>query len=228
MRTRDRLLRMQTSSQKHQQVQAQLFEWRPLASTPQQFRLLKLLPSKGFKDVIRCTIVHSYLQEKLEYEALSYVWGDPKITARIFIEGQPLDVTTNLEVALRYIRHNYHERVLWIDAICINQRDIAEKNHQVMQMRAIYLGAKQVLVWLGEEGTAKRALKLCTDWKIYGDAAIRDFNNFKFGDLARISDDDFLACHDIFRGRAWWQRIWVVQEVYHNNPAVVCIGHIQV
>jgi hypothetical protein len=56
-------------------------------------------------------------------------------------------VTRNLEDALLALRKPKEARKLWIDAICINQMDKAEKAHQIGQMNRIYASAKQVLVW---------------------------------------------------------------------------------
>jgi hypothetical protein len=61
-----------------------------------------------------------------EFEALSYVWGDPLITRQIKLNSQPFRVTENLEAALRRLRHDDRARIMWIDAICINQRNPRE------------------------------------------------------------------------------------------------------
>jgi Heterokaryon incompatibility protein (HET) len=124
------------------------YVYQPLNSNKEvrEFRLLKLLPAMDFNDDIRCELLYS---PNIEYEALSYVWGDPDVTVPILLHGIPHPVTTNLELALRYIRYAEEPRVLWVDALCINQKDISEKNHQVAQMREIYLDSKQVccLAW---------------------------------------------------------------------------------
>jgi hypothetical protein len=62
-------------------------------------------------------------------------------------------VTSNLDVALRYLRLKDQPRVLWIDAICINQHNIQERNKQVAQMRSIYQSARRVCIWPGEDDT---------------------------------------------------------------------------
>jgi hypothetical protein len=84
------------------------------------------------------------------------VWGDPNITQNIVMNGSSFAVTTNLVDALQAIVT--HEvlteyslpTLLWVDAICINQTDIPERNSQVLIMRDIYRGASETLVWLGE------------------------------------------------------------------------------
>jgi hypothetical protein len=61
--------------------------------------------------------------------ALSYAWGDPKVTALLYLNGSEIQVTRNLESALRTIRDKVGEADFWVDAICINQNDPLERNH---------------------------------------------------------------------------------------------------
>ena len=76
-----------------------------------------------------------------EYVALSYVWGDPNKTREIFVNGKSVQVTKNLESALRILRDKLPVRLgvrLWVDALCINQKDVKERNAQVQRMLDIY------------------------------------------------------------------------------------------
>lgn len=87
------------------------------------------------------------------------------------------------------------------------------------QMRKIYLAARLVVVWLWLEGTAQVALDFCK--------SIEEGNSSK-KDFAEVDEVPYQmkleACHDLFYGRAWLERMWVIQEVYHGNPVVVQIG----
>lgn len=76
-----------------------------------------------------------------DYVALSYRWSDPNNTREIFINRKPVHVTENLECALRVLRNKLPMRIgvrLWVDAICINQQDLEERNLQVERMQDIY------------------------------------------------------------------------------------------
>jgi hypothetical protein len=119
-------------------------------------RLLTLLP--GIRDsIICCSLAVATLDDDLHYEALSYTWGDSTIKREININhNHCLQVTANLETALQYLRYPDNDRVLWIDAICINQDDNVEKSKQVPLMGEIYGRAFNVLVWLGELDPAAR------------------------------------------------------------------------
>jgi hypothetical protein len=83
------------------------------------------------------------------YTALSYTWGRPTAEKPIIIDDCLHYVTDNLEIALQSLRMENEDLVLWIDAICINQKDIAERNKHVKVMKEVYEQAKSVLIWLG-------------------------------------------------------------------------------
>lgn len=71
----------------------------------------------------------------------------------IFINGQKCLVRANLWSALNQLRNEHTERILCVDALCINQYDTFERNHQVGQMTKIYEQATRVICWIGvDEG----------------------------------------------------------------------------
>ncbi|PSN66988.1 HET-domain-containing protein [Corynespora cassiicola Philippines] len=85
-----------------------------------------------------------------EYDALSYVWGFPELRETINVNGEDVPATMNLESALRRVRNAEKADLLWVDAICINQKDIEERNAQVMRMKEIYNKSRKVMVWLSD------------------------------------------------------------------------------
>jgi hypothetical protein len=84
-------------------------------------------------------------------EALSYVWGDTSGIHTLECSGMGIRITANLDYALRTLRFEDKPRTLWVDSICINQKNVFERSQQVRNMQEIYANAKPVLVWLGEE-----------------------------------------------------------------------------
>lgn len=116
-------------------------------------RLIRLLNGIG---PIRAFLFKAFLHKTgdglngMPYEALSYTWGSPETTRHIVLNGKRFSCTENLYSALRYLRLEEEERILWIDAICIDQGYIAECNHQVGHMASIYRDAEKVIFWLGE------------------------------------------------------------------------------
>ena len=122
------------------------FGYHELDHESRAFRLMRLLPSVDFDAEICCELFESSLDNCPRYEALSYVWGDANITVPIQLHDTTRSVTTNLGLALRYLRLAEEERIVWVDALGINQADSLEKDHQVRQMRSIYAGAERVIV----------------------------------------------------------------------------------
>jgi hypothetical protein len=131
----------------------------PLSDERLQTRFLRI--RKGSGDApIRCTLFTSTLFDT-KYEALSYTWGTDEHTHSIQVNTGTVGVTRNLFFALLALRQSTSSRVLWVDALCINQPDLRERAAQVHQMGHIYHCAHQVLVWLGEEADdSNKALEI--------------------------------------------------------------------
>jgi hypothetical protein len=129
------------------------YSYRPLQAGQNRIRLLRLLPNEDNEAEIQCELFEYSLDDSRRnhlYEALSYVWGDPKNTLPILMHGHRFEVTVNLHAALLRLRNHGMQRTLWVDAICINQADQREKEHQIQAMANIYGQAIRVIVWLGE------------------------------------------------------------------------------
>jgi hypothetical protein len=110
------------------------YEYTRLEVAQSQIRLLLLHPGAMHAD-IKCSLIHCYLNDGPSFEALSYTWGSLIDQRRIEINGKFLWVTTNLKSALRHLRLKNQVRKLWVDAVCVNQADIQERNHQVQEMK---------------------------------------------------------------------------------------------
>ena len=166
-------------------------------------RLLRLLPSAKDLDNLRCELFEYPLQDSDKashpYEALSYAWGSESRPKSITVNNQDLDVTQNLYTALLHLCDHACSRVMWIDAICIDQDDEKDKEHQIPLMAEIYAKAYRVVVWLGDaEGGIDQVLELiCRARK----------NSAKLLRKER-SVTELLQ-------RPWFQRIWVLY--YSSN-----------
>lgn len=112
------------------------------------FRLL-YLHSGTNPSGLQCSLVHFPLNQHPQYEALSYEWRKAEGVTTILCGTFTIEVTLNLALALEAFRHASKARVLWVDAICIDQGNVTEKASQVSKMRDIYANAGSVLVWLG-------------------------------------------------------------------------------
>jgi Heterokaryon incompatibility protein (HET) len=178
------------------------FAYFPLESG--QIRLVELLPgSRG--SPIDCNLVHSSHQYDSEhYECLSYMWGSPLNPQSISMDGRIVHVRRNLRDALEAIRPEIgvKPRRVWIDALCINQKDVDERNTQVARMGRIFHNAAKVLVWLGQVADDSDFLfehiKPRHDWRY---------------DWAGPLDRRSLLVLLAFDGRPYWKRVWIIQEL---------------
>ncbi|KAL5316348.1 hypothetical protein ACEPPN_015393 [Leptodophora sp. 'Broadleaf-Isolate-01'] len=208
----------------------EVFPYRPLnfTSKPRQTRLLKLLPAESLKDEIRCTLLHTSLDDSPVYEALSYEWGgevtddSPSILLSYGQDGglgseRRFKITRNLDAALRHIRLPTSSRTLWNDVTCINQKDTKEKEYQIGFMRDIYLKAQSVVAWLGGEKDTMEALKFLNSisW------VATDVSDYKYN---RNDSIKWRACDDLFGGRSYWKRTWILQEVLHDKEVIFQLG----
>ena len=127
------------------------YKYEPLEIPDRHVRLLTLYPSENESTPIKCSTTPHSLNWNPSYEALSYTWGDPRdiCPSPIDFNGYRTYISTNLEAALRALRYSEYPRVLWIDALYINQKDVLEKNRQIAMMGSIFETARNVVIWLG-------------------------------------------------------------------------------
>lgn len=114
-----------------------------------QIRITTILPGRA-SDPVQCTVEVVNEIHSLSYETLSYVWGDQTSLREIRLNGQKFSVTRNLYLALHRLRKPAQPRMIWIDALCIDQGNSAERGSQVRLMRRIYHLCGEVLVFLEE------------------------------------------------------------------------------
>ncbi|KAL1602386.1 hypothetical protein SLS60_005802 [Paraconiothyrium brasiliense] len=180
------------------------------------FRFLRLEPGNG-TDPLRGKLEILAIDEVVdEYEAISYVWGDPTVTEVITCNDVAINVTTNLADALRSFRFTNKKRVLWADAICINQQDIEERGSQVQRMDQVYMKAKHVLAWLGRDPDilAKECFYRIEETNKYLDSRFIDKPPETLPKSHPICQDrkSWLPV-DTFLKLPYFRRVWVVQEV---------------
>jgi len=124
------------------------FQHDPLPDSSTHFRLLHILRG-DFGQHVECEISSWPIDDAPSYYAISYTWGDPADTAKITVNGKPLAVRRNCEYVLQQAFATKASRYYWVDAICIAQTSIQERNHQVGIMGMIYSGAKHVFACVG-------------------------------------------------------------------------------
>jgi hypothetical protein len=183
------------------------------ALLPEQdsIRLLRLLPQNDNDVQIQCELINIRLGDLLgqshPYEALSYTWGDPEETQIISINGFNVLVTRQLHEALSRLQYRYFERIIWIDAICIDQGNREEKGQQIRLMPKIYSQAKSVIVWLGEAANnSDQALETIV---LAGRDRTTGFTNEAAVQQAVM----------VLLKRDWFRRIWVIELLVRFSKA---------
>lgn len=190
----------------------------PLAD--HEIRLLHLKPGLT-TDMIVCTLEIVDLTTKPAYEALSYEWGDEKMSKpEIMVDSNLVTIRDNLWWALYYIRYENIPRFVWIDALCINQGDWAERNHQVAQMGSIYAQADEVIAWIGLDQSfdcvdTRMAFK--TLEKLSSSPDISSFEYSLFRDFNSMFADGLFD-------RSYWSRLWIIQEIVIADKLFVHCG----
>ncbi|KAI1123770.1 heterokaryon incompatibility protein-domain-containing protein [Nemania abortiva] len=227
-----------------------------------QMRLLQLLPGRH-QDPIHCTLlavkspasdpqetIRDQIPPEVAYEALSYVWASDEDDAVISVNHIPFSISANVYHAFKCFRLADKARVLWVDAICINQEDTQEKSEQVRMMDRIYSNADTVLIYLGPDVDDS---SLVMDYLTVDDSDLLDNDGVLFTEasarktraekrdlrLSTESERVFLANYFTSRGmeenrvvqaayaffcRPYWTRMWVVQEakLAKRDPVWYC------
>lgn len=183
-------------------------------------RLIQLTPDHGDEQApVRCRIVDYCFSDTEQgthpYEALSYVWGDqgPEGPKEVLIcQNGYLHITRNLEAALKRLRYCSVDRLLWVDSVCINQKDGDERGSQVLMMAKIYAHANRVLVWLEETSSDGGA----TTDSGPGLEELRLLASRRFDGREKVntSDDGRQAVRSLL-SRSWFQRVWVGSKMSH-------------
>ncbi|KIM96056.1 hypothetical protein OIDMADRAFT_132965, partial [Oidiodendron maius Zn] len=182
-------------------AQSSYYSYSPLDG-PDTIRLLVIEADDKIPGQIKCRLEHFNISEAPSYTALSYVWGDGSHKSRIHLDGQVCEVGQNLFQALWHLRGYSRETTwIWIDALCIDQRNILERNHQVRLMGRIYETAVKVIIWLGwtdseSDKKSQGAMSYLMQMRKETTENICDLS--KFVELCNLP---------------YWYRMWIVQEM---------------
>jgi hypothetical protein len=211
------------------------YQYQPLGSED-EVRLL-ILAAGTCTDDIRCDLRPYSLSSIPQFDAISYAWEDISKPHEVFCNNESIPVTRSAYIALQYLRHAIRDRVIWIDAICINQGSDSEKSHQVCLMREIYSQARQTHVWLGEDvgNNAKLAfehisrLADCLSLtENQAEAELRQSIAIDYHIREGMFEDwalEFIKAIAPVFDQSWFRRLWVVQEVALSFHAKLCFGN---
>jgi Heterokaryon incompatibility protein (HET)/SH3 domain len=191
------------------------------------------------KQSLFITIHHASLEEVRDAVAFSYCWGDPNVKKAVFANGKLLYIPSTLWRALRWQYpqggHSAYSLpgsreddrlgagIFWADAICINQNNVLEKNHQIPLMGAIYSQARQVLVYVNEANNSLATLaymQMITEAAKNHDRWTVVSHDIISQKLGRVDWDAV----QVFFTQAVFRRSWVIQEIVLATNITICYG----
>jgi hypothetical protein len=219
----------------------------PLNEENREIRLL-IQPSSFTDQVIQCSLQTVSLKDEPESAPLSYVWGDAAVTEKVLTNGASTAVTTNLAAALRALRTcrskdegNPVQELpvfFWVDAICINQQDVPERNSQVRLMRDIYRSAAKVVSWLGPEADGStEAISILQLIAFELSHLAEGDDQFEWVQrYPHLVEDSFHTKQasqkatarfgniEVFWTRDYWRRTWIFQEIVLARDLLIMCG----
>lgn len=207
--------------------------------TADTIRILVVHPASTFLDPLVAELIHAPRRYNIgqqtylifqDYTAVSYHWGPPEFASRICCNDSTIRVTLHVEYMLRRLRRTTEPRRLWVDAICLNQSDAAEKSIQIQKMRQIYEEAKKVIIWLGEPtptpyGNRLEGPSQAQNARARGVAlnVVASLRYLKI--IGEIPDDTLGRSLDTFLNNPWFKRRWIVQEATAHGHTIILFGN---
>jgi hypothetical protein len=181
-------------------------EYTKLNLEQSEIRLVSILPHGTDDSLIHCELHHVSLMRPPTYAALSYCWGDPNVTSNIILDDEIFPVTTNLYAALSHLRTTQYT-LLWIDAICINQKDLVEKSSQLLLMGSIYRKASTTIAWLAN-------------------LTFNSAGAFPYAFTRPAYSEETECARYLLQSRSvlnnsYWRRVWIIQELALSQDIVL-------
>ncbi|CAH0051115.1 unnamed protein product [Clonostachys solani] len=212
-------------------------------AAPRNIRLIHLHPGNE-SDPVSLSLATVALDSVPDYEAISYCWGNAADQRQVTCNGATLSITNSLFTGLVAFRQPDRPRILWADAICINQNDLVEKRDQVLLMPEIYSQAKCVLVWLGISddpvhgrvppsvaGSIQEALQMIPEFNPEDASGMvatiqalhQDSQRLREQGKPNLLDHDWLPLASLL-SRPWFRRKWMIQEISLAKEVLVHVG----
>ena len=196
---------------------------------PNSFRLLALKAAEADQPLV-AELYIAELDDKVSYDAISYVWGNLNDVAPITVNSQKVMITKTLHVALRQALSNHKTKVLWADQICINQDDVNERGHQVLLMGKIFKLANQVNISLGvdDRKIAPETFRAVRELNTMIGEQLTTYGSFQKLPIVEVESDfvksiPWKLLRELDKCR-WFTRLWCVQEVGLAKAAILMWG----
>ncbi|CAH0045103.1 unnamed protein product [Clonostachys solani] len=191
------------------------YQYESLEASSDAFRLLYIDIGDELEP-ITCSL--QVARPGTSYSAISYMWGTGTGSLPIQVDEQTFLVSEKLWWGLWHLRRprgvggerwQGPQGPFWIDAICINQADVIERNQQVAIMGDIYTGADHVYIWFGRDTAGGGLFNMLSDLQIL----VQDHKtNNALPGLALFFENDY------------WRRVWIVQELILARDVLIVYG----
>lgn len=202
------------------------FQYQPLANGSSSVRLLSIARSVRGSHEIRCSLTEyqahewdSGLDGLVEYAAISYTWGDELPSKTLYVNDRPMQVRVNCWNALWLARTNRLATKYWIDAVSINQADDEEKGLQVQMMGQIFSRAQRTLVCLAKDGIPSEIIR-----QLSAASPGLSVDEDQPQHQGKIPEPDLVSLLRDLAANAYWNRLWVVQELLLSVEIWVVAG----
>jgi hypothetical protein len=219
-----------------------IYQYEPLQNRESEVRILKILPY-GESHEVHCSLEKQSLNDKPFYVAASYEWGEPEPQVDIGIDGKPFRIRHNLWLFLHYLQNNKPDLVrsayfrLWVDAICIDQSNLIEKNAQVQIMSRIFTQADSVFAWLGwtTHLNTKTTFQFIREASFHGQSSpkteeeVCQWNEKYVHSKAGALRFRQIPLVDVWREvlqiskLTFWSRRWIIQEILLAREVTVLL-----
>jgi len=209
------------------------YEYEPLNTSEEEsfhIRVLELLPASDLCDPVQFKLHIVSFSATLDYEALSYCWGESLDSTLIYHDDRVFHARINMVQALQRFRLHDRSRFLWVDAICIDQSSSAERNHQVSKMDQIYQRSKCTLIWLGcgDSRTVRglECVQILLNIKEHlekngpENISPQALTKYKIASM----DNPIMRAFLTLQSNPWFTRVWIIQEVAMASQATITLG----
>lgn len=195
-------------SQSDRSPQASVTSFYPELGANYDTRIITIKPEEDDWARIECSSEAVALHDdQVTFDALSYSWGENKLSHSIRLNGHEMRVRQTLYEALRALRARRITKI-WIDALSINQDDNTDKDRQIGKMHVIYSHAIHVYAWIGSSADAKAANGVL----------------FLGGEGSNSRGEEIVAVQSVV-SMQYWKRSWIIQELCRARKAYILCGN---
>lgn len=184
---------------------------------------IRLIRVQGHSGTLALELATYSIDDAVPWVALSYCWGDQAATETVTVNDNELRVRHNLYAFLRQMASEDRRDWIFIDAICINQSDMAERASQVARMGQIYRKAKEVIAWVYLEDSDESRAITKGNRQAEIEIALRDWQRLE--QVKRTAGQELTYKERQSRTEVvkmvkalilfsnYWSRLWIVQEI---------------